>query len=244
MVQETAPGRDDAIAHRAGGLIARAGNYGRAERETGSRRRGRMYPAGDRARLVNIRQDRPLQSEAAHHAFRPLPVRHIEERRAAGIRNIGREIAAELEAQIVFGKQHGAHGAELLRFVVAHPQQLWQREAGENGIRGIAQHGAEAELRIDEIDLRLAALVAPDERGPNYLPLLVEQHKPVHLAGETDAAHRASIDAGLAQHALNRQLPGAPPVFGRLLGPHGPQHAHLLVRRDEGIAGMACRIDQ
>ena len=47
-----------------------------------------------------------------------------------------------------------------------------------------------------------------------------------------------------AEYALNRDLPGSPPVIGRLLGPQRPQHAHLFVRRYKRITWMSSGIDQ
>ncbi len=58
----------------------------------------------------------------------------------------------------------------------------------------------------------------------------------MHLTGQSDAAHVLAAHFGLAQDTANRLSRRVPPVFGPLLGPPRPLHAHVLVR---GRASMA-----
>ena len=68
-----------------------------------------------------------------------------------------------MEAHIVLRQQQLANPFEVARLVVAHPQQLGQREAGQHGIGGVLQDVVAADGLIDGVHLRLAALIAPDE---------------------------------------------------------------------------------
>ena len=80
------------------------------------------------------------------------------------------------------------------------------------------------------------ALIAPDDRGPQRLVVCVEQHGPVHLAGKADARDRVGTDAAVVHDAADRELAGAPPVVGILLGPG-------RTRRGERLMVGRCRRD-
>src|SRR6266851_5811829 len=101
-----------------------------------------------------------------------------------------------------------------------------------------------ADLGVDRVHLRLAALIAPDERGTNHLIRAVEDYQAVHLAGKSDAAHIAAGDAALGEHAANGFHRGVPPVFGALFGPQRTLHADVFVRGSIAGADAAALIDQ
>ncbi len=71
------------------------------------------------------------------------------------------------------------------------------------------------------MDLRLAALIAPDQRGPDDAGGMIEDDEAVHLAGQTDAADIGAGRLGLGEDTANGLSRGVPPVFGPLLGPPG-----------------------
>ena len=125
---------------------------------------GVIWPR-DFARFVAFRQDGAVEAEAVHHFERPAAVDHVEDGRARGVGNFRGEIARQLEAHVVLGQEHRAHALEIPRLVIADPQQLGQGEAGEHGVGDEFQDILAADFGIDGVHLRLAALVAPDQRG-------------------------------------------------------------------------------
>ena len=99
-------------------------------------------------------------------------------------------------------------------------------------------------LRIDRIHLRLAALVAPDQRRPDHLVGFIQQRKPVHLSRQTDAAYIRAGGAGRFQHAANRLLRRIPPVLRPLFGPLRALHADIFVRRRAGVSNASLFVNE
>jgi hypothetical protein len=108
-----------------------------------------------------------------------------------------------------------AHAREVVRLVVAHPQQLGQREAGEHGVGDVAEDVFAAQLGVDGVHLRLAALVAPDQRGADHGARAVQHHQAVHLAGKADAFHLRAGNAGFGEHAANGETAASHQFSGR-----------------------------
>jgi len=50
-----------------------------------------------------------------------------------------RELAGELEADVILGQQKFPHAPEVGRLVVAHPKQFGQGEAGEHRVGRVGQ---------------------------------------------------------------------------------------------------------
>src|SRR5690606_32672033 len=63
------------------------------------------------------------------------------------------------------------------------------------------------------------SLVVPQEGGPYHLATVVEQHRAVHLARQTDGFDVGRVDFGLADQGPHRLDGGGPPQGGILLGP-------------------------
>src|SRR5262245_59527015 len=130
------------------------------------------------------------------------------------------------------------------RLVVAHPKQLGKREASQYGICSTRQNGFLADFGIDGIHLRLAALIAPDERRPNDAIGIIQQDQPVHLAGKADASNVLACRVRLCQHATNRTLRRIPPVLWTLLGPKRAFHSHVFMGGRNSVSKLAALIDQ
>ena len=109
----------------------------------------------------------------------------------------------------------------VLRFVVAHPERLSEREVGERRIASQLDQAIDPERMGKLSHLRLSALIAPDNGGADDLVLLIQQNSAVHLAGEADASDIIFADAGLLQYVAYRELAGLPPVLRILVGPGG-----------------------
>ena len=97
--------------------------------------------------------------------------------------------AAQAEADIIFRQKHAAKMFPEFRLVVAHPEELCEGEVGQRWIAGELDDFALAELRVQPVALRLRALVAPDQRGPEHFVSFVEQNGAVHLTCESGADH-------------------------------------------------------
>ncbi len=92
---------------------------------------------------------------------------------------------------------------------------------------------------VDAVNLLLAALVAPDQRGPDHLVRVVEQDETVHLTGQADALHVATCGGSLRQYSVNRGLGGGTPILRTLLGPQRLLHSHVLMRSGKGVFDTA-----
>ena len=77
----------------------------------------------------------------------------------------------------------------------------------------------------------LGALIAPDDRRPQHLAALAEQHRAVHLAGQADRVDRRAPGTRLTGDGPQRLLTCAPPVVRILLRPCGPRRREGIVRR-------------
>jgi hypothetical protein len=67
--------------------------------------------------------------------------------------------------------------------------------------------------------LWLRPLIAPDDCGPNHLVVFIQQDRPMHLPGKSDAGDRLSASAWIIESAADRLTAGFPPIPGILLGP-------------------------
>ena len=106
------------------------------------------------------------------------------------------------------------------------------------------QHLRGAQAFIDPIHLRLAALVAPDERRTDDVVLAIQNHQPVHLPGKSDTADLIARNSGRSQRAANRVERRIGPVFRALLGPQRPLHHDFFVRNRDRGSFFAARVDQ
>ena len=110
--------------------------------------------------------------------------------------------------------------AKFLRLVVAEPEDLGRREAGE---RGVGDHLDEllaaAGAALDLVALGGGALVVPEQGGADHLAGFVEEHRAVHLAGEADGGDVGGLELGLLHDGADDLHRGLPPVLGVLLAP-------------------------
>ena len=130
-----------------------------------------------------------------------------------------------------------------LRLVVAHPENLGGRESRQRRVRGDLNQTLRADLLRDFVALGGGALVTPDDGTAQNLAVFIEHDKAVHLAGNTESAHKSRIHAGLIQHGADRVLRGVPPVGGILLGPAVLRLVHGIFDGSGGH-GVSVRIEQ
>ena len=99
-------------------------------------------------------------------------------------------------------------------------------------------------MSIDGVHLRLAALIAPDQRGANDVAGAVQHHQSVHLPGKSDASDLRAVHAAIGEHATDGQHGGVPPILGALFGPQRALLAHVLMRRGKPRANGALVVDE
>src|SRR4029079_14276949 len=116
--------------------------------------------------------------------------------------------------------------------------------AGENGIRSPSKNGFAAHGLIDAVNLRLAALVAPDESRTNHAIVRVEHHKPVHLSGKTNALYVLSGKPGFFQHTAHRLPHRVPPILRPLFGPQRTPHPDVFVWSGERSNDLASVVNE
>ena len=119
-------------------------------------------------RFEDLGQGAHRQAGCGHHFFRPASVRNVEHQCARGFGDVYGMFAAQAEADIIFRQKHAAKMFPEFRLVVAHPEELCEGEVGQRRIAGELDDFALAELRVQPVALRLCALVAPDQRGPEH----------------------------------------------------------------------------
>ena len=94
--------------------------------------------------------------------------------------------------------------------MLAQPQQLRRREAGQRAVAGQLDEPLEADALLDLAALRRRALVVPEDRRADHLAGRVERDEAVHLA--------AQPDPGDVAHAERRRAPPPSPATS----PPGP----------------------
>ena len=207
------PGRVDADAECAGGLVARAADLGR---------------------LVRARQPLARDLERVEHLVAPPPVPDVEEERPGRVGRVDRELALELQADVVLRQQDVADPAVDVRLVPAEPEELRRGEARERAVARQLDQPVEPDALLDLGALRARALVVPEDRRPQHFEAAVERDEAVHLARQPDRPLGEP-----REHGLRR----APPVGGILLGPPGSRRRErvLLLRDREDVAARRHR---
>ncbi len=206
-------------AHRARRLIARARDDGRAHRK--SRRlsaRGRHTPR-HLCRLERARKKCAFYADRVEHLFRPLAPPHVEDERPRSVGHVGRVLAGQAQAHVIFRQQHRAHARPDFRLALAHPEHLRERKAFERRVRHELYQALGPDALGYRATLLVRAQVAPDDRGAQRRVVPVQQNGAVHLSGEPDAGDLFGAHAFGREHRAHRRRARAPPVARVLLGP-------------------------
>src|SRR5262245_10758384 len=122
-------------------------------------------------------------------------------------------VTGQAEPDIVFREQHLPKRIEVSGFVVSNPKQFRKSKAGEHWICRPGQHCLSAHRVVKAINLRLAALIAPDQSRPDDSVCSIEHHQTVHLAGKPDTSYIRASDARFRQYTANGLFAGVPPVL-------------------------------
>src|ERR1700682_6155310 len=112
-----------------------------------------------------------------------------------------------------------------LGFNLAQPQQFGRLESGKGRVACDGEEPVTPNAIGDFYALLCRALVIPQKRWTDDLVMGIEEHGPVHLAGQSygvDLSHGAGGDFG--QHLARRK----PPVLWVLFGPSRPWTQELI----------------
>ncbi len=204
----------DAHTHGAGSLIPRARDHRSSRAQSRCLCARRRDLAAHLRRFEQCRKQLLIDSSLGQHFLRPSPVRHIEQQRARCIRHVDGAFPGEAKPHVIFGQHDMCHPRPRLRLVLAHPQKLGQREIRQRRIAGEPDQRIAPEKLLQFQALRLASLIAPDQRRPHHFIRGIEQNRAVHLPRESDArnilrAHRPTI---AAPSAPPRRKPATSPA--------------------------------
>ena len=169
---------DGAYADGTGGLVTGAADHRHFSHspsccECGSQR------AGDFRSFHESRHVGQVKLRRRQHLFRPSPPRHIEPKRAGGVRHLANELAGKAMPQPVLRQQHLARGGEQRRLVAANPDELRRREARHGAVAG---DGEDFGAFLHPLAFGIRAAVVPKNGGAQYLVTFPKEHSAVHLA--------------------------------------------------------------
>jgi hypothetical protein len=166
--------------------------------------------------------------QRAQHLLAPAPAGDVQQQRAGGVGDVGGVLSGEPEPDVVLGQGDARDLAVGVGLVVAQPQQLGRREAGQRAVAGQRDQLSEPDGGLDLLALGLGALIVPQDRGTQHAVFGVQRDQPVHLAAQADAGGVADGRGQLGQDGLG----GAPPVPGVLLRPAGARGGQGVLRLD------------
>ena len=222
-------GHHGADPDRVGGLVPCPTDDGCAGLEPRGGGRSLRHVADDVRPLHGAWQHGRVEPQRVDHLGRPGPGGQVEEHRACPVGHVQGVLAGELEADIVLGQQHVPGARPGLGLVLAHPEQLAGREAGQRLVAGDGDEALAPHDLADLVALGSRALVIPEDGRAHDLLVLVEQHETVHLAGRADGRDGLGRRAGLSQDAPDGLAGRRPPQAGVLLGPEGPRGLEVVL---------------
>ena len=169
--------------------------------------------------FVALRQPLGRDVQRSEHLRRPIAALQIEEQHAGPVRLVHGILAGQPETHVVLRQQDVCGAGVDLRLVLAHPEDLRRREAGQHLVAGEGKQPIETEPLGDLVALLTGALIVPQDRRPEHPVIAVEHRQPVHLAGHADGAHIGAGRAGLCQRTSDAGSRAFPPLMRILLRP-------------------------
>ena len=211
--------RHDTDPDPVGRLVAAAGHDRRALPQAGRRRRGGRHHAGDRRALEDRRQPGWVDLECADDLGRPGPPGQVEQDRPCAISRINRVVAGQEQPDVILGQQDVGDPGPGLGLVLADPDELGRREAGQGIVAGDLDQPLRPDGLPDQVAFRAGSLVVPEDRRPEHVVGPIEQDGAVHLPGQPDRGDVVGTDPGRGQDRPDRGLRRGPPQGRVLLAP-------------------------
>ena len=142
--------------------------------------------AGELRALERRRQPAAVDPERVEDLGRPVAGRQVEQDRAGAVGLVDRVVAGEPQPDVVLRQQDVGDPGPDVRLVVADPDELRSREAGQRVVAGDRDEPLRPDGGPDRVALGGGALVVPQDRRPEDAVRVVQQHEAVHLAGQPD----------------------------------------------------------
>ena len=219
---------DQARADGGAGIVAAAGDDGRADGQAGDAALPRGHVARHFRALEHIGQQAFGHLQRLQHLAAVAPLPQVEEQRARGVGGIGRVAAGQPQADEVLGQHQLREAGRGFGLMAPQPQQLGRLEAGAGAVAGDRDHPLAAEAAVDLVAFGVRAGVVPEQGRADRLAIVVQEYRAVHLPGQPDRGDGTVAGGGREpQQDVDR---GPPPVLGLLLGP-------ARSRRQQRIAG-------
>ena len=108
-------------------------------------------------------------------------------------------VAGQPQAQVVLGQEDVGRPGPHLGLMVADPDELRRGEPGQRVVAGDLDQPLATDRRADRVAFGRGPLVVPQDRRAEDPVGLVEQHQPVHLAGQPDRDDVVTRRAGRGQ---------------------------------------------
>src|SRR5439155_5931070 len=172
----------DTVPYACGGLITPSANDRGSRAEAGGSRGQGLDPCRGFFRFPDEGKHTAIQLQRLENLGRPFASRHIEKQCSGGVGNFGGKIAREAKSDVVLRKEQCPHPAVIVGLAVSHPQKLRHGEAGKRGVARNLLEPRSAHPIGEPVRLCLAALVAPDNGGPDDLMRFIEKDSSVHLS--------------------------------------------------------------
>ena len=120
-------------------------------------------------------------------------------------------------SNIVLGEHDLFDPCKILGLLILHPEKLGRRKPGKRNVRRILRQLILPDLVVQIIALFRCSSVIPENCGTDYLVLVIQNHKPVHLSAKTDPGNPALVH--IRGQLLDARDALLIPVFRLLLRP-------------------------
>src|SRR5262249_22095684 len=142
-----------------GGLIAASGNDQRAHPQACFSSCACCYFSSNLRPLKSRRQPFRWNAQVREKLGRPVPGCEIEQHRARAVGLVHRQLAGELESDVVLRQQHVARASKDVRLVILDPQDLCRGEPGQSFISADPDQTLPAYASANLVALLTAALI-------------------------------------------------------------------------------------
>ena len=212
-------GRDNTITNPSRSLVSTAAHdrCPRFESNFPGHRGAQLARNSDR--FMHFRKPVGVKFKRRYHLRRPAALHDVEKRCSRSIRNFRGELAGKTKPNVILGQKHFTNFGVNSRLVSTHPDQLRRRKARQGRIASNLDQVVVSDDSSNRVGLRLATLITPDNRWPERVLVLVQQHQSMHLPGQPDPSDLLGFDLGVLQQLDDGQLGGIPPILRVLLCP-------------------------
>ena len=144
-----------------------------------------------------------IQIQFSKQCLRPSALHDIQQQRTGRIADFRCEFPRQTIPHVVLGQQDLYCPVEILLLVVAQPQNLGRRKAGQSRIRDHPdQLLSSARQFFDLNTFCCSALIVPQQRRTNDTARLVQKHAAVHLSAQANSTNVCGLQLRRPHHLL------------------------------------------